>query len=220
MEIKRAISRFVYRIEPKPEGGFIASCDDPGVPPLEAATRSELEQKIREKLVSEVESEIPALKISLEKKFISLDPSSAAGPAAQPGVDGGAKPAVEQWLTGKAVALIEKNLSPELVEQIKQQQIDGKLKVTVTKLGTAGNIRREFTISNANAGQLLSRFLKGRQGNSAALEPSNPVSASFSGTDLDSTSPITPTTGSSLLRFLAAALVLIGILFIFLYLKK
>lgn len=220
MEIKRTISRVIYRIEPKPEGGFIARCDDPNVPPLEAATRFELEQQIRDKITAEVESQIPGLNISIEKKFISLDGNCDAGSSSQLKVEGGAKHAVEQWLSGKAVALVEKNIPPELLEQIEHQQVDGKLKITVTKMGTAGNTRREYTFSNGNVGQLLSRFVTGRQKNSGALEPSNPVSASFSGTNLDSTSPITPASGNSFLRFLAAALVLIGILFFFLHLKK
>src|SRR5205807_9887900 len=41
MEIKRLITHFTYRIEPKPEGGFIAHAADPSVPPLEASTREE-----------------------------------------------------------------------------------------------------------------------------------------------------------------------------------
>ena len=39
MELKRLITHFTYRIEPKPEGGFIAHATDPTVPPLEAPTR-------------------------------------------------------------------------------------------------------------------------------------------------------------------------------------
>lgn len=225
MEIKRTISRVIYRIEPKPEGGFIARCDDPTVPPLEAASRFELEQQIQDKITSEVESQIPGLKISLEKQFISLDTKSSPftsqpGDTSSPSSEGGARKAVEQWLTDKAVTLVEDHLPPELVEQLKRQQLDGKLKIAVTKLGTEGKVRREYVISNGAAGELLSRFLKGRQKNSGALEPSTPVSSSFANTSLDSNSPITPASSSSFLRFLAAALVLIGTLFFFLYLKK
>ncbi|MCU1268744.1 MAG: hypothetical protein JWN74_38 [Acidobacteriaceae bacterium] len=225
MEIKRTISRVIYRIEPKPEGGFIARCDDPTVPPLEGATRFELQQQIQDKITSEVESQIPGLKISLEKKFVSLDTktngfTAQSGDTSLQSAEGGTKKAVEQWLTDKAVALVEKNLPPELVEQLKHQQIDGKVKIAVTKLGTEGKVRREYILSNGNAGELLSRFLKGRQKNSGALEPSSPVSSSFSNTSLDGNSPITPVGSSSFLRFLAAALVLVGVLFFFLYLKK
>jgi hypothetical protein len=219
MEIKRTISRVIYRIEPKPEGGFIARCDDPTVPPLEAASRFELEQQIKDKITSEVESQIPGLKISLEKKIVSFDNNSYGSSIPQPGIEGGAKQAVEQWLTDKAAALVEKELPPELVEQFKKQSLSGEVKVKVTKFGGKNNFRREYTISNGNASQLLSRFL-GRQKNSGALEPTAPVSSSFSNTSVDGNSPITPVSNSSFPRFLAAALALIGMLFFFLYLKK
>jgi hypothetical protein len=220
MEIKRTISRVIYSIEPKPEGGFIARCDDPTVAPLEAASRFELEQQIRDKVTSEVESQIPGLQISLEKKITSFDNKSDDGSISQPGLKGGAMPAVEKWLTDKAVMLVEKNLPPELIEQLKNQKLSGNVNIKVTKFGGKTNFRREYVISNGNAGQLLSRFL-GRQKDSGALEPSNPVSASFSGTNLDSTSPITPVSGSGpFLRFLLAAIVVVGILFFFLSLKK
>jgi hypothetical protein len=219
MEIKRTVSRVIYRIEPKPEGGFIARCDDPNVPPLEAASRFELEQQLREKITSEVESQIPGLKISLEKKIVSFDNNSDGGSIPQPGVEGSAKQAVEQWLTDKAAALVEKELPPELVEQFKKQSLSGEVKVKVAKFGGKTNFRREYVISNGNAGQLLSRFL-GRQKNSGALEPTAPVSSSFSNTSLDGNSSITPGSNSSFPRFLVAALVLIGMLLFFLYLKK
>ncbi len=219
MEIKRTISRVIYRIEPKPEGGFIARCDDPTVPPLEAASRFELEQQIQDKISSEVESQIPGLKISLEKKFISLDSMPTGSSITPPAIERGAKHAVEQWLTDKAVNLVEKNLPPELVEQLKNNQVKGNIKIAVTKVGAEGKVRREYTISNGNFGQLLARVFKGPQKNSGTLEPSAPVSSSFSNTSLDSNSPITPASNNALLRFLAAALVLIGVLFFFLYLK-
>jgi hypothetical protein len=219
MEVKRTISRVIYHIEPKPEGGFIARCDDPNVPPLEAASRFELEQQIQDKITSEVESQIPGLKISIEKKFVSLDNQADGGSIFPSGMESSPKQAVEQWLTDKAVNFVEKNLPPELVKQIKNQNLSRNVNIKVTKLGGQTNFRREYVISNGSVGQLLSRFL-GRQKNSGALEPSAPVSSSFANTSLDSNSPITPASSSSFLRFLAAALVLIGVLFFFLYLKK
>jgi len=47
MELKRLITHFTYRIEPKPEGGFVARASDPTLTPLEAPTREELQQKIQ-----------------------------------------------------------------------------------------------------------------------------------------------------------------------------
>jgi hypothetical protein len=228
MEIKRTISRIAYRIEQKPEGGFIARCSDPNVPPLEGASRFELEQQIQAKITAEMESQFPGLKIPFntsETKFITLGTkpdgsifSESGNSSVQP-AEGGTKNAVEHWLADKAVSLVEKNLPPELIEQLKHQAVDGKITIAVTKLGGKDKVRRDYIVSNGN--DLLSRFLKGRQKTSGALEPTNPVSASFSGTNLDSTSPITPVSGSGpFLRFLLAAIVVVGILFFFLYLKK
>lgn len=228
MEIKRTISRIVYRIEPKPEGGFIARCSDPNMPPLESATRFELEQQIQAKITAEMESQFPGLKIRLdqsEPKSITLTTKpdgsmfSESGNSSPQPAEGGVKNAVEHWLAGKAVSLVEKNLPPELIDQLKHQQLDGKIKIAVTKVGAEDKIRRDYVVSNGN--ELLSRLLEQSQKTSGEPEPSNPVSASFSGTNLASTSPITPgSSSSSFLRFLAAALVLIGMLFFFLYLKK
>jgi hypothetical protein len=105
-----------------------------------------------------------------------------------------------------------------LIERLKHQQIDGKIKIALTKVGTDTKVRREYVFSNGS--DLLSRFLKGPKKNSGALEPSTPVSSSFSNTSLDSNAPITPVGSRSFLRFLAAAVVLIGVLFFFLYLTK
>jgi hypothetical protein len=227
MEIKRTISRIAYRIEPKPGGGFIARCSDPNVPPLEAASRFELEQQIKAKITGEMESQFPGLKIPLDQSqtksiTFSTKPngsifSSSSDSSLQP-AEGGVKNAVEHWLADKAVSLVEKNLPPELLEQLKQQQVEGKIKIAVTKVDAEGKVQRNYVVSNGS--DLISRFVQGAQKTSGALEPSNPVSASFSGTDLDSNSPITPASSSSFLGFAAAALVLIGMLFFFLYLKK
>src|SRR5579859_3454699 len=166
MEIKRTISRIAYRIEPKPEGGFIGRCSDPNVPPLEAASRFELEQQIQAKITAEMESQFPGLKIHLDQsatKLITLEtkPDGSIFPESvnsslQP-VEGGTKKAIEQWLTDKAVTLVEKNLSPELVEQLKHQPIDGKITIAVTKVGAEAKSRREYVISVGNASALLSR---------------------------------------------------------------
>lgn len=66
MDLKRLITRFTYRIEPKPEGGFIAHPSDPTVPPLEAPTREELQQKIQANVVAGLAAEFPALKLPIE----------------------------------------------------------------------------------------------------------------------------------------------------------
>ena len=63
MDIKRLISTFTYRIEAKPQGGFIAYGADPGVPPLEAPTQVELQQKIQANISAALAREYPGLNL-------------------------------------------------------------------------------------------------------------------------------------------------------------
>jgi hypothetical protein len=63
MELKHLIQRFAYKIEPKPEGGFIARAADPTTPSLEAPTREELQQKIQANLLAALQQEFPGLKL-------------------------------------------------------------------------------------------------------------------------------------------------------------
>src|SRR5438309_694326 len=72
MEIRRLITHFTYRIEPKPEGGFIAHTTDPSVPPLEAPTREELQQTIQANIAAAVAAEFPGLKLPLENKEVKF----------------------------------------------------------------------------------------------------------------------------------------------------
>jgi hypothetical protein len=73
MELKHLVQRFVYRIESKPEGGFIARVADPTVPPLEAATREELQRKIQEKLFAALGEAFPNLRLPVEDKQLKLN---------------------------------------------------------------------------------------------------------------------------------------------------
>ena len=74
MELKHLVQKFVYRIEPKPEGGFIARAADPTVPPLEAPTREELQQKIQAKIVEGLSTAFPGLKLpALQNQQLKWD---------------------------------------------------------------------------------------------------------------------------------------------------
>ena len=63
MEFSEKHVTFRWRIEAKPEGGFIARSDDPA-DTLEAATREEIEAKIRERLVAVMGSGLSELDLS------------------------------------------------------------------------------------------------------------------------------------------------------------
>jgi hypothetical protein len=65
MEIKYLTRQFGYRILPKPEGGFVARSTDPAVPPLEAPTRGELQQKIRANMAAALAEAFPGMKFPL-----------------------------------------------------------------------------------------------------------------------------------------------------------
>ena len=74
MELKHLVQKFAYRIEPKPEGGFIARAADPTVPPLEAPTREELQQKIQAKIVEGLGTAFPGLKLpALQNRQVKWD---------------------------------------------------------------------------------------------------------------------------------------------------
>ena len=59
MELKHFLSQVTYRIEPKPEGGFVARGSDPSIPPLEAPTRQELDQKIQQNTLATLGTAMP-----------------------------------------------------------------------------------------------------------------------------------------------------------------
>lgn len=228
-DFKTTITRMFWRIEPKPEGGFIARCSDATVPPLEGATKAEVQQKIQEKLTSDLASQFPGLKLNLGKpetksfSVVSLDktppsPDTTAQPA-----EGGVKGAITRWVTENAAAALEKKLPPELVEQLKSQALEGKLKITVTKTTNVGSgeVETRANTFSFTGAKLPFGSSAPATGASGSLPPSSPVSASFSGTQLDTGSPITPASGSSsFLKFLFAALVVLGLMFLFLHLKK
>jgi len=74
MELKRLVQQFTYRIEPKPEGGFIARCTDPTVPPLEAPTREELQQQIQARVRAVLQEKLPGLKLpALQNRQVKWD---------------------------------------------------------------------------------------------------------------------------------------------------
>jgi hypothetical protein len=54
-------NKFSYRIEPKPEGGFVATPSEPGMPTLEGATREEVQQKIETTITDMVTSQMPTM---------------------------------------------------------------------------------------------------------------------------------------------------------------
>jgi hypothetical protein len=72
MDLQRLVTHFAYKIELKPEGGFIARATDPTVPPLEAPTREELQQKIQQNILSALSAEFPGFKLPPTGKHVEM----------------------------------------------------------------------------------------------------------------------------------------------------
>ena len=67
MELKR-LTKISYRLEPNPDGGFIARATDPAIPPIMASTREELLKKLQEQTATELASELAGLKLPFADK--------------------------------------------------------------------------------------------------------------------------------------------------------
>jgi hypothetical protein len=165
MELKRLISHFTYRIEPKAEGGFVAHPSDPTVPPLEAPTREELQQKIQANIGAALAAEFPGLKLPLDNKelkfafHIEHKPGggftiqSTDGKGAP--IEGATHEEIASPFAEKVLGLLGKHLTPELFQALGSQVGSGDVKVFVDRkvsfsdgsptltLGDAGSIQAE-----------------------------------------------------------------------------
>lgn len=61
MEIKKTISKYSYRIEAKPGGGFVAYSTDPSVEAIEGPTREEVIQQVEAKISAILGEQFPKL---------------------------------------------------------------------------------------------------------------------------------------------------------------
>ena len=218
MELKRLITHFTYRIDPKPEGGFIAHASDPTAPPLEAPTREELQRKIQENIAAGLASEFPGLKLPLENqqlKFafhIERKPGGgfaihSADPNAQP-IEGATHEAIESHFAEKLIAFVGKHFIPELSQALAAQG-SGDIKVFV-------NRKSGFTV-NAGSHSIQTDDVTTED---AKLGDTKTASASFGsiGPAIDN-SPITPEASSNwtILRFLLTLLIIAAMMYFFLH---
>jgi hypothetical protein len=223
MDLKRLITHFTYRIEPKPEGGFIAHATDPRVPPLEAPTREELERKIQANIAAGLASEFPGLKLPLknqELKFafhIERRPGGgfaihSAEPGAQP-IEGATHTEIESHFAEKLIAFAGKHLMPDLLATLAAQGNSGDIQVFV-------NGKPGVTVKAGSHTLSVARDLAppgSTQPNDAVLEvaklgDAKIANANFGGVgvgDSISNSPIVPETSGSWTIF-RLLLVLVG----------
>jgi len=210
MELKRLISYFTYRIEPKPEGGFIAHASDPTVPPLEAPTREELQQKIQANIGAALVAEFPGLKLRLENNefkfsfhvehkpeggFIIQSTDCKGAP-----IEAATHAEIESHFAEKVLGLLGKHLMPELSQALAGQLGSGDVKIFVNRnasfpagspaqtLGYAGSTQAESAKSTATV---------------------NPADSS----------PITPerSSGATILRFVLTLAIIAVLMYLFLH---
>jgi hypothetical protein len=146
MEFKHLINKYVYRIEPRPGGGFIARATDPSVPPLDAATREELREKIQATVIAGLNDEFPGLKLPLtadRKQFAfhverngqgGFDIHTSSDPTASP-VAAATRDEVESHFAEKLIALVGKHFAPELAQALGAPGATGDIKVVVKSTG-------------------------------------------------------------------------------------
>jgi hypothetical protein len=143
MELKRLITHFTYRIEPKSEGGFIAHASDPTLAPLEAATREELQQKIQASIKAALAAEFPGLKLPLENKELNFafhiehKPDggftlhSTDGSGAP--IEGATHAEIQSPFMEKFLDLLGKHLMPEVAQALAGQLGTGDIRVVVNR---------------------------------------------------------------------------------------
>jgi hypothetical protein len=141
VELKQLITHFTYRIEPKPEGGFIAHASDPTVAPLEAPTRQELQQKIQATIVANLGAQFPTLKSAIEGQTSNfafhIERKPGGGFILHSGQDEpievGTHDDLEGHVAEKLVNFVGKHFAPELAQALATQGTSGDIKVTVNR---------------------------------------------------------------------------------------
>ena len=146
MEFKSILSRFIYRIEPKPGGGFIATCKDPSAPAIEGATRQEVQRKIQESIAANLGTQFPALQSALAGNDVKLhyhieakpgggfiihhgDPNSLDHQHAA--IEGSTREHLENQIESKIFSAIMGRLPPELHQQVADKLNSGGLDIDV-----------------------------------------------------------------------------------------
>ena len=172
MELQRLISHFTYRIEPKPDGGFIAHAADPSVAPLEAPTREELQKKIQENTLAGLTAQFPGLKLPIENQdqqfafHIERKPEGgfvihSSDPTAEP-IEVLTHNDMESRFAEKIIGFVGKHLTTELSQALAAQGDSGDIRVFVNRkagvavnagshtlsLGLARNLTAPNSISN------------------------------------------------------------------------
>jgi hypothetical protein len=229
MELKRLISHFTYRIEPKPGGGFIAHPADPGMPSLEAPTREELQKKIQENILTGLSVQFPGLKASSgdqDLQFAFHIEHKPEGGFVVRSSDPNAEPIeilthndLESHFAEKVIGFLGKRLTPELSQALAAQGKSGDIKLSVNR----------STGVTINTGSRTLTLGPGRKLPPTSVPSTTPPIEVVNAAPTDSragtlggtisNAPIVPEASSSgkIFRFLLLLLVISGLLYFFLH---
>jgi len=220
MEIQRLIKNFTDRIEPKPEGGFIAHASDSTLPLLEAATRDELQQKIQANITTALASTFPQLGLPKDEhsaKFSfhiehrpdgsyaihSADPNT-------PVIEGGTSHEIESKFVEKLVGFIGNQFMPELAKAVTAPGVHDNVQVFVSSnIRSIFKTNRDSSISSQTDATVMAP---------AASELFNKT-MNGSGNPGFNPSPIAPETNNfwKVVRFVLALIAMGGLMYFYLH---
>lgn len=218
MELKHLIQHFTYRIAPNPAGGFIAHASDPALPPLEAPTRAELQEKIQANITAALQAEFPGLKLPEPGKsrfafHVEMKPGGgfsihSADPSAAP-VEGHTHDDLEHPFAEKLAGFVGQHVFPELSQAIAAR---GGANVTVS-------VNRKTTLGGIPVSSGAPSGLAGNQSESSqaqvfpaggSITPSNIQSSG----DSIGNAPLAPESSApSVFLFLLALLAIAGLVY-------
>lgn len=156
MESKQITTQVTYRVEPKPGGGFIAHPTEGSGSTLEAPTREDLQEKIREQSLSSVLAEFPGLQARENKAsgttfHIDRKPGgSFAAHSDDPNaevIEGTTKEEVETKLVEKYLGMANKDLLQKFVQAVNAQgstDIKVVVKSTTSTTSIPGLLKEGF----------------------------------------------------------------------------
>ena len=233
MEFGNILSKFIYRIESKPGGGFIATSKDSTAPAIEGATRQEVQRKIKESIAANLSTQFPALQSALAGNDVKLhyhieakpgggfvihhgDPNSL-DPEHAP-IEGSTREHLENLIESKILAAIMDRLPPELHQQVADKLNSGGLDIDVNRTISVSSRGKPFApvIGNhSTAFDNASAFgIAGVSSSNADLGTMNqsPI------TRYDGSSPVQyeKSSGGAVIRFLLAVAIVTVMIYLFL----
>ena len=230
MEFENILSKFIYRIEAKPGGGFIATCKDSTAPAIEGATRQEVQRKIQESIAANLGTQFPALQSALAGNDVKLhyhieakpgggfvihhgDPNSL-DPEHAP-IEGSTREHLENQIESKIFSAIMDRLPPELHQQVADKLNSGGLDIDVNRTISVSSGGRPFTpVIGKDSAAALDQ-------SPSAFGTSDPASSDTNSPIIryDGNSPVQyeKSSGGAVIRFLLALAIVAAMIYVFLH---